>query len=61
MNPIYAIPSKSFENFDMIIRKDESTAQLKFCKLADVLDFQQGLTGYKVWDAYSPYVISAGT
>lgn len=40
---------------EMILRRDERIAKLSFQKMSHVLKFQQAVTGYKAWAAYSQY------
>ncbi|TDZ19079.1 hypothetical protein Cob_v007997 [Colletotrichum orbiculare MAFF 240422] len=54
LRPIYAVPSKSGA-LDVTLQKDERLANLAFTGLKDLVKFQQGVTGFKVFDRYNQY------
>jgi len=52
LNPVYALSSTFEPPFEMILTNNNQIYPLAFCTLDDALEFQQGVTGFKVADGY---------
>ncbi|KAK7416812.1 hypothetical protein QQX98_005005 [Neonectria punicea] len=55
INPQYAMPNSAGMVQEIILRRDERIARIAFTKMSHMLKFQQCITGFKPWDAYSQY------
>jgi len=55
-SPCYSLSVGIEMVYDMILRKDEREAPLKFVSLEDVLNFQNAITGFQTWNFFSQYV-----
>ena len=55
MTPLYALPQGDAVNWEMLLEEGSNTHRLAFVSLADLLLFQQALTGYKAVDDYAEY------
>ncbi|KAH7324360.1 hypothetical protein B0I35DRAFT_349664 [Stachybotrys elegans] len=55
INPQYALPTTAGLMKEILIHRDERIARLSFVTMEQVLKFQQAVTGYKPWVAYSQY------
>ncbi|PKS10921.1 hypothetical protein jhhlp_002679 [Lomentospora prolificans] len=52
LNPVYALSNTFRPPFEMILSTNNQIFPLAFCTLGDALEFQQGVTGFKVVDDY---------